>query len=146
MYMSEKEIVSSFKNADNKTSQLTILSELNATDKDTIRRILRENGVPESEIPQKKPRVKKATGPVGSGGKNKVPKKEYDEKPDKEVKRITSEQAEEATAEVPERKVIPKVIAKVCKERIAILTDYIIQLEAERDAICDYLTGAEVSE
>lgn len=146
MYMSEKEIVASFTKADNKTSQLTILSELNETDKDTIRRILRENGVPESEIPQKKPRMKKSTGPVGSGGQNKVPKKEYDEKPKKEVKRITPEQAEEATAESPEKKVIPKVIAKMCQERIAIITDFVIQLEAERDAICDFLAGAEISE
>lgn len=52
MQMSNAEIVGKYKRADDKKAQISILAELNGCDKETIKQILLEGGVPESELPK----------------------------------------------------------------------------------------------
>ena len=58
MQMSDLEIVNKFKKADNKVSHITILAQLNGCPEDTIREILRNGGIPETEIPMPKSKRK----------------------------------------------------------------------------------------
>lgn len=52
MQMSNAEIVGKYKRADDKKAQISILAELNGCDKEKIKQILLEGGVPESELPK----------------------------------------------------------------------------------------------
>ena len=58
MQMSDLEIVNKFKQADNKVGHITILAQLNGCPEDTIREILRNGGIPETEIPMPKSKRK----------------------------------------------------------------------------------------
>lgn len=58
MQMSDLEIVNKFKKADNKVGHITILAQLNGCPEDTIREILRNGGIPETEIPMPKSKRK----------------------------------------------------------------------------------------
>ena len=153
MFMSDTEITGSFKRADNKTEQLKILAELNATSKDTIRDVLRKNGVPEEDIPKDSPKKKAGRPKVSNSGANvKISSKVYTEKKKNEVLRISEEQLEKVkeamktekpvimpvTSDIP---TIPEVVRKVCEDRVAILTEFIMELERERDSLCDFLDG-----
>lgn len=52
MQMSNAEIVSKYKRADDKKAQIGILADLNGCDKEKIKQVLLEGGVPESELPK----------------------------------------------------------------------------------------------
>lgn len=52
MQMSNAEIVAKFNRADDKKAQIGILADLNGCDKEKIKQILLEGGVPESELPK----------------------------------------------------------------------------------------------
>jgi hypothetical protein len=63
MMMTDREIVSSYNQAPNKREQVKILSELNACDEDSIKKILVENGVPETDFRVRKRRSRKTEKP-----------------------------------------------------------------------------------
>lgn len=60
MQMTPGEILSSYKNAENRKNQVEILAQFNAVPKDTIIDILIEKGISEKELPKrKKPKADK---------------------------------------------------------------------------------------
>ena len=129
--MTEQEIVLKYNRADNKKGQVKILAELNACDKDEIINILVKNGV-NIEAPKKRGRPPKVADV-------KVAKKVDEEQLYKEVfKSATVKKEPKKQEQVP---CIPAVVKKICQERISLLTEKIIELEKERDALCDYMQG-----
>ena len=120
MFMTDTEITGSFRRADNKMEQLKILSELNATSKDAIRDVLRKNGIPEEEIPKDPPKKERS-------------------KP--KVKAKAEPKAEKHTGKFA----IPDAVRHLCTARIQFLTDFIKELEEEKNALKDYLRGANVN-
>ena len=54
MQMTDLEIVANYKSAKDPKKQIEILAQLNVCNKETIRKILIKNGVPESELPSKR--------------------------------------------------------------------------------------------
>ena len=54
MQMTDLEIVAKYKSAKDRKKQIDILAQLNVCYKETIRKILIENGIPESELPGKR--------------------------------------------------------------------------------------------
>lgn len=56
MIMKPEEIVKEFREAKDKTAQLTILADMNVTTKEEIAQVLMNAGIPEREIPMKSKR------------------------------------------------------------------------------------------
>lgn len=63
MQMTSEEIKRSYLNATDQREQIGILADLNLCQKDDIRNILIEQGIPEEELPKKRGRKKKQEDP-----------------------------------------------------------------------------------
>ena len=102
MQMTPREIISSFNRADNKRDKVVILAELNACDKNTICKILREGGVEESLIPDFSKKTITVTNQDKKGGNNMARKASTTAKAEvtktEEVEQTTAQE----TLEVPE--------------------------------------------
>lgn len=144
MYMNESEIIGKFRKADNKKEMLQILADLNGCDKDAMKSYLLEHGVSEDEFPKRgrKPKVAKeeAKKPV----KEEVPHME----PIKTVAQLmeTPELTPEEQSKVDRALAIPEPVRRAVADRIEDLTAKIMELEKERDCLCDYLEGEVHSE
>lgn len=130
MEMTASEIVTSYKEAKDKKSQITILAQLNCCDDFTITECLRKNGVDVEEPkrrgrPSTKETKKTETKNVENAFQSAAKIKEAEEDLNR-LNKILS---------------IPKVVRKVCDDRIAEITNMIIELEKERDTLLDFLNG-----
>lgn len=143
MYMNESEIVGKFRRADNKKEMLQILADLNGCDKDAMKSYLLDHGVSEDEFPKRgrKPKVAKeeARKPV-----EEVPHME----PVKTVAQLMEmpELTPEEQSKVDRALAIPEPVRRAVADRINDLTVMIMELEKERDCLCDYLEGEVHSE
>ena len=131
MEMTNNEIVSKFKRAEEKRQQISILAQLNGCNEEKIKQILIDEGIPEAEIqPVKKRRGRKP------GIKNKV--------------QSQSNSPSESIAE-DERKRLPlsecnityrtgDVLLQQQKE-VNRLVDEMMELEKQLDTLVNYLNG-----
>lgn len=138
MQMTDTEIVSKYKRAENKKEQISILAQLNACDEDEIKKVLLKGGLTEDDLPKKRGRK------PGAKETKKMPEE-----------KVIAEEKNEALAEMlempeltPEEEkqvdralAIPEPVRTACMARVSVLTDKIIELEKERDCIQDYLEG-----
>lgn len=76
MYMTDSENVKKYQTSKNPKKQIEILAELNACSQETIKKILVENGVPESALPKKRGPKPKPKAPDVVIDHVKVPKVE----------------------------------------------------------------------
>lgn len=126
-YMSEGEIVSSYRQAKDRIKQIPILAQLNNSTNEEIIEILKRNGISEEELPKKR-----AT-------KNKCENKKADDKREK------TSIAEESTDNEEEKKkeygvcCIPSAVKRACEEKAQALLGEIIALEEEYDQLQDFL-------
>ena len=149
MQMTDFEIVAKYKSAKDRKKQIDILAQLNACDKETIRKILIKNGIPESELPSKrgpkpKQQVVVATKEPSVDSGDTMPAMEhYDIKNGAEVdlgiieplklskyrtieEILNTEIQNDREAERVERyKLIPEVVKTVCMEEIKKLNEEI---------------------
>lgn len=138
MQMTDTEIVSKYKRAENKKEQISILAQLNACDEDEIKKVLLKGGLTEDDLPKKRGRK------PGTKETKKMPEE-----------KVIAEETNEALAEMlempeltPEEEkqvdralAIPEPVRTACMARVSVLTDKIIELEKERNCIQDYLEG-----
>lgn len=138
MQMTDTEIVSKYKRAENKKEQISILAQLNACDEDEIKKVLLKGGLTEDDLPKKRGRK------PGTKETKKMPEE-----------KAIAEETNEALAEMlempeltPEEEkqvdgalAIPEPVRTACMARVSVLTDKIIELEKERNCIQDYLEG-----
>lgn len=165
MQMSNAEIVASYKNSVNRNRQVGVLAELNACDKERIKEILIEGGVPESELPKKrgpKPKSaaysKKDTSANKESDKANIVHKEEDEKVAlfhvEEIKEMprrrhiseiveTGPQDRKEAERLERYKCIPDAVKNVCLAEMRRLYSKIVELEKQYDSIADYMQGEE---
>lgn len=131
MYMSESEIIGKFRKADNKKEILQILADLNGCDKDVMKSYLLEHGISEDEFPKRgrKPKVAKEEVPHMEPVKTVAQLMELPELTPGEQRKVDRALA------------IPEPVRRAVADRIENLTEKIMELEKERDCLCDYLEG-----
>lgn len=116
--MSNAEIVRSYRNAENKSKQIGILAELNATDKQTIKGILLAEGV---ELPK-------------PGRKASKPKEEVAVTPEPEARPEPANNQIPNTVRILTKERLDEIATKVNYHR-----DRIIELERERRELEEFL-------
>ena len=126
MYMSESEIIGKFRRADNKKEMLKVLADLNGCSNDDMKTYLLEHGVSEDDFPKR-------------GRKPKVAKEEV-KKPVAQLMEMP-ELTPEEQSKVDRALAIPEPVRRAVADRIEGLTAKIMELEKERDCLCDYLEG-----
>lgn len=134
MMMSDSEICASYQNAKNKNQQIEILAELNATDRDSIKQILKYGG----ELLGKR-------GPKPKG--TNVPEQKEVPKMPEEPKEAAAEEKPEEAAVVPHIRVpIPPVVIEAVEEKLSDLEtkiryheDQLTLLNHQYKEIVDYL-------
>lgn len=142
MQMSKVEIVGSYRRADNKKEQLSILAQLNGCDEDKIKAILLEGGLTEDDLPKKPGRK-----PGKKEEKKVAGEKVAVDEPEKTGREALADMLEtpeltpEEEKQVDRALAIPEPVRIACVQRVSVLTDKIIELEKERDCIQDYLMG-----
>lgn len=143
MYMTDSEILSKYRKADNKKEMLQILADLNGCDKDGMKKFLLDNGIPESDFEVKrgrKPKVKQNTEktPTEKNGQDQ-PKLE----PIKPAAKLLEEPnlTPEQQSQVERALAIPMPVRQAVADRIEVLTKKVMEIEKERDCLCDFLEG-----
>ena len=137
MYMTDIEIVGSFKRALKQKEQVVILAQLNACDKEDIIEVLKKNGIDTTKVEEQlKPRKRPSNC---KKEKTKVEAKKINEVVEPIKKQVAEKPAMQKKAE--DKPVVPKIIISIVQERIATLTELINETEKERDALCNYLEG-----
>lgn len=157
MQMSEKEIVGKYSRNDDKKAYLKILAQLNGCSEEDIKAILIKGGVTLDKTVEKSKRGKKTGGKVAVVVKEKSEVKKSEKQSELEAK--TEEQIElpmyktaeelmkepnltECEAKRLERALaVPLPVRQACADRVKLLTAKIMELEKERDEICDFLNG-----
>lgn len=138
MYMTDIEILGKYRKADNKKEMLQILADLNGCDKDSMKKFLIDHGIPEGDFEVKrgmKPKVKQN-----------IEKKEQ-EQPQLEKPKPAAQLLEEPDLTPEEQKqleralAIPMPVRQAVADRIEVLTEKVIEIEKERDCLCDFLEG-----
>lgn len=139
MYMSESEIIGKFRRADNKKEILQVLADLNGCNKDEMKSYLLEHGVSEDDFPKRGRKPKVAKEEVKKSVKEEVPYME----PVKTVAQLMEmpELTPEEQSKVDRALAIPEPVRRAVADRIEGLTAKIMELEKERDCLCDYLEG-----
>lgn len=125
MDMTASEIVTRYKQAKDKKSQITILAQLNCCDEFTIEECLRQNGV---EVAEMKKRGRPSTKETKTESKKVATDK-------------TTEMLEEQLVRLDKILSIPEVVRKMCDARIAEITKMVIELEKERDILLEFVNG-----
>lgn len=149
MYMSESEIIGKFRKADNKNEMLQILADLNGCSKSDIKSYLLEHGVSEDDFPKRgrKTNSKERKETKSNAAKEEIKKSVKEEVPHMEpVKTVAqlmemSELTQEEQSNVDRALEIPEPVRRAVADRIESLTAKIMELENERDCLCDYLEG-----
>lgn len=157
MEMTNNEIVSKFKRAEEKRQQISILAQLNGCNEETIKQILIDEGIPETEIqPSKKrrgrkPGIKNKIKPqsnspsesITEGEKERLPLLEYNMT--YRTGDVLLQQPEDMTEDEKERfkriQTIPEVARKVIQKEINRLVDEMMELEQQLDTLVNYLNG-----
>lgn len=139
MYMSESEIIGKFRRADNKKEMLKVLADLNGCSNDDMKTYLLEHGVSEDDFPKRGRKPKVAKEEVKKPVKEEVPHME----PVKTVAQLIEmpELTPEEQSKVDRALAIPEPVRRAVADRIEGLTAKIMELEKERDCLCDYLEG-----
>lgn len=140
MYMKPMEIVNKFKKADDKKEILQVLADLNVCSTEDMKSYLLEHGISEDEFPKKRGRKPKvAEEETKKSAKEKVPHIEPVKTVDQLMKmpELTSEEQ----SRVARALAIPEPVLRVITDRIESLTAKIMEMEKERDCLCDYLEG-----
>lgn len=160
MQMSDYEIVCKYNRSDDKKGYVKILAQLNGCSEDAIKDILIKGGVNLDEAAQKPKRGKKPGGKVAvvvkeeSEVKKPVVQSEPEAKTEEQVELPMYKTVEELMKEpnlteceskrLERALAIPMPVRQACADRMEVLTAKIMELEKERDEICDFLNG-EVS-
>lgn len=157
MEMSNNEIVSKFKKAEEKRQQISILAQLNGCNEEKIKQILIDEGIPEAEIqPFKKRRGRKpgiknkiksqSNSPsesITEGEKELPPLSEYNMT--YRTGDVLLQQPADMTEEEKERfkriQAIPEVARKVLQKEVNRLVDEMMELEKQLDTLVNYLNG-----
>lgn len=143
MQMSDYEIVCKYNRSDDKKGYVKILAQLNGCSEDAIKDILIKGGVNLDEAAQKPKRGKK---PVAQS----EPEVKTEEQVELPMYKTVEELMKEPNLTECESKrleralAIPMPVRQACADRMEVLTAKIMELEKERDEICDFLNG-EVS-
>jgi hypothetical protein len=127
MEMTEDEIVWRYKKSGCSSKMITVLAQLNATNRETIRDILDDHGV----------LVKK--GLVSKKDMDKMTRKTISKEDVEEIKAL-------ARGEEPEEKIIPNAVKETLEQEIASINVYISKLQAKRDVLEEYLGWHKVDE
>lgn len=143
MYMTDSEILSKYRKSDNKKEMLQILADLNGCDKEGMKKFLLEHGIPESDFEVKrgrKPKMKQ------NAEKAQTEKKEQDQpksEPTKPAAQLLEEPnlTPEEQSQVERALAIPMPVRQAVADRIEVLTNKVIEIEKERDCLCDFLEG-----
>lgn len=138
MQMTDTEIVSKYKRAENKKEQISILAQLNACDEDEIKKVLLKGGLTEDDLPKKRGRK-----PGTKEAKKMTEEKAIAEETNEALAEMLEmpELTPEEEKQVDRALAIPEPVRTACMARVSVLTDKIIELEKERDCIQDYLEG-----
>lgn len=160
MEMTVNEIVAKYNRASEKKEQISILSQLNGCDEDTIRQILTDNGV--TDLPKKRKHRAKKEAVESIEGEN--PADDYPMgaisggEGDIELPKIRNyrtagellEEPDDMTSEEKDRLVriraIPELVKILVQEEIRRITEEIVKYEKQRDALIDYLNGESGNE
>lgn len=137
--MNESEIIGKFRRADNKKEILQVLADLNGCSNDDMKSYLLEHGVSEDAFPKKGRKLKVAKEEVKKSVKGEVPHME----PVRTAAQFMEmpELTPEEQSKVDRALAIPEPVRRAVADRIESLTAKIIELENERDCLCDYLEG-----
>lgn len=157
MQMSEYEIVNKYNRNDDKKAFIKILAQLNGCSEDDIKAILIKNGVKLDEADKKPKRGNKSGGKVAvvvkeeSEVKKPAAQSEPEAKTEESIEmpkyKTVAELMEEPNLTERESKrleralAIPMPVRQACADRMEVLTAKIMELEKERDEICDFLNG-----
>ena len=166
------EMTDSFNRAEKKNAQIEVLAQLNGCDKETIKKILIEGGVPESALPKKrgpkfknpsKPDVEKQSVPEGyvvpvlddetvtgtiTGGEGDIEEYALPVVPVDRYRTIeeilkTGVKDDKEAHRVARYNAIPDTVKELCNEEMARLHSEIIKLEKRYEILVDYLNGEE---
>ncbi len=139
MYMGESEIVRKFRMADNKKEMLQVLADLNGCGKDEMKAYLLEHGISEDDFPKRgrKPKV------ANEDAKKEVKEEALHMEPTKTVAQMMEmpNLTPEEQRQVDRALAIPEPVRRAVADRFEILTEKIMEMEKERDCLCDYLNG-----
>lgn len=143
MCMSEIEIAGKFRRADDKNEMLQILAELNACGTAEMKEYLLAHGFTDDELRPKRGRRKrmdKDTAVI------EVHAKAEDIPPIEPINSVAQlmeipELTEEEQARADRADAIPWPVRMVVAKRIDELTAQVMELERERDILCEYLAG-----
>lgn len=150
MHMSESEITRKFRTADNRREMLRVLADLNVCEPAEMKKYLLEHGFTEDDFRAKRGRRKKmdkdtVAVEVHAEGEF-VPPIEpiMAMEPIRTVAQLMEmpELTVEEQAQVDRACAIPEPVRRVVSRRIEELTAQVMELERERDTLCDYLEGA----
>ncbi len=135
MEMTEDEIVWRYKKSGCNSKQITVLADLNATNRETIRDILDDHG------------VLKKKGTVSKVETKKSVKKGLSKEDVEEIKALARGEKElvrpEEIREIP---VIPETIRRILEQDIITINRYIQDLENQRNEIECYLGWHDVDQ
>lgn len=141
MYMNDSEILGKYRKADNKKEMLQILADLNGCSKEEMKKFLLASGIPESDFEVKRGRKPKV--------KQEVEKKVDDQKEQPGVEQTQIPEYPNLTPEeesqVDRALAIPMPVRQAVADRIEALTEKIMEIEKERDCLCDFLEGRVTS-
>lgn len=157
MEMTNNEIVSKFKRAEEKKEQISILAQLNACSEEKIKQILIHEGIPEIEVQPvkkrrgRKPGTKNKIKPPSNSPSESITKDKENQLPLPEYNTIYRtgdvllQQPEDMTEDEKERykriQSIPEVARKVLQKEINRLIDEITELEKQLAILVNYLNG-----
>ena len=157
MEMSNNEIFSKFKRAEEKKEQISILAQLNGCNEEKIKQILIDEGIPEAEIQSlkkkrgRKPGIKNKIKSQSNSPSESITEGEKELPPLSEYNMtyrtgdILLQQPEDMTEDEKERfkriQTIPEVARKVLQKEVNRLVDEMMELEQQLDILVDYLNG-----
>lgn len=144
--MTNEEICRSYRMAKRKRDQIQILAELNATDADTIKDILKEGG----EYVRATQTDKKNSRKSASGRKNDSKKADSGSSKTKRGSTWTTEQGRTERTEVPGKDFeegvrIPKTILDYAFERMEFLEKLIKEYEAEYKELAEFVLKGKIN-
>lgn len=157
MEMSNNEIVSKFKRAEEKRQQISILAQLNGCSEEKIKQILIDEGISEAEIQLfkkrrgRKPGIKNKIKPQNNSPSEPIAEIEKERLPLSEYNMtyrtgdVLLQQPEDMTEDEKERfkriQSIPEVVRKVLQKEVNRLLDEMMELEKQLDTLVNYLNG-----
>ena len=134
MEMTEDEIVWRYKKSGCNSKQITVLADLNDTNRETIRDILDDHG------------VLKKKGTVPKMDTKKTVKKSLSKEDVEEIKALARGEDENTKLPEKEERIIPETIRRILEQDIITINRYIQDLENQRHEIECYLGWHDVDQ